>query len=116
LLFNGGEKGGVTTLYVHAYLTQPITTAIVTTVKVQRVSNGRYGLKSTAAVPVIAGGSGSATGFSLVIDKKYIYKGRKMGVLTAKCPDGRLQSTAEATFDDGTKAQTDVVSACTPKK
>ncbi len=116
LLFNGGERGGVTTLYVHAYLTQPITTAIVTTVKVQRISNGRYGLKSTASIPVIAGGSGSPTGFSLLVDKKYTYKGKKMSVLTAKCTDGRLQGTAEATFDDGTKATTDVVSTCTSKK
>lgn len=116
LLFNGGQKGGVTTLFVHAYLTQPIVTAIVTTVKVQRISNGRYGIKSIADIPVIAGGSGSPTSFDLVIDKKYTYKGKKMSVLTAKCPDGRLQSNVEASFDDGTKAQTEVVSACTPKK
>lgn len=115
LLFNGGEKGGTTTLYAHAYLTQPIVTAVVTTVKVQRVSNGRYGIKSTASVPVIAGGAGSPTGFSLIIDKKYTYKGKKMSVLTAKCPDGRLQGTAEAIFEDGTKAKAGVISTCTPK-
>lgn len=115
LLFNGGEKGGVTTLYAHAYLTQPIVTAVVTTIKVQRVSNGRYGIRSTASVPVIAGGSGSPTGFSLLINKKYTYKGKKTSVLTAKCPDGKLLGSAEATFDDGTRAKTDVVSTCTPK-
>ncbi len=115
LLFNGGEKGGVTTLYAHAYLTQPIVTAVVTTVKVERISNGRYGIKSTAAVPVIAGGSGSPTGFSLLINKKYTYKGKKLSVLTAKCPDGKLLGNAEATFDDGTKAKTNVISTCTPK-
>jgi hypothetical protein len=116
LLFNGGEKGGVITLFAHAYLTQPITTAVVTTVKVQRISNGRYGIKSTAAIPVIAGGAGSPTRFSLVIDKKYTYKGKKVSALTAKCPDGRLQGNAEAIFADGTKVETEVISTCTPKK
>jgi hypothetical protein len=115
LLFNGGERGGTITLFAHAYLTQPITTAVVTTVKVQRVKNGRYGIKSIAAIPVIAGGAGSPTGFSLLIDKKYTYKGKKMSVLSAKCPDGRLQNKAEAIFADGTKAETEVINTCTPK-
>jgi hypothetical protein len=116
LLFNGGEKGGVTTLYVHAYLTQPITTAVVTTVKVQRIKNGRYGIKSTASIPAIAGGAGSVTDFNLLVNKKYTYRGKKVSVLTAKCTDGKLQNTAEAIFDDGTKAKTEVISTCTPKK
>jgi hypothetical protein len=116
LLFNGGEKGGVTTLFVHAYLTQPITTAVVTTVKVQRIKNGRYGIKSVASIPVIAGGAGSVTDFNLLVNKKFTYKGKKVSVLTAKCTDGKLQNTAEAIFDDGTKATTEVTSICTPKK
>src|SRR5690242_16125699 len=35
LVFNGGFKGGTTTLYIHAYLTQPTPAAIVTTVKIK---------------------------------------------------------------------------------
>ena len=76
LAFNGGVSGGKTTLFIHAYLSNPIAAAIVTTVKVSKIHNGRYGLKSVAAIPKIAGGSGSVTNFNLTINKK--------GYLTAK--------------------------------
>src|SRR5829696_3554988 len=70
LLFNGGVKGGKTTIFIHAFLTNPIAATIVTTVKLQIHKNGRYGLKSVASVPKIANGSGSVTNFSLTIKKK----------------------------------------------
>jgi hypothetical protein len=115
LVFNGGEKGGVVTFYIHAYITVPVPAAIVTTVKIKKIHHGRYGLLSTATIPKIAGGSGSVTSFSLKIDKKYTYKGKKVSVLTAKCPDGKLQAHATAIFSDGTKASTEFVRPCTGK-
>ena len=107
LLFNGGVKGGKTTIFIHAYLSSPIAAAIVTTVKIQKHKNGRYGLKSVATIPKIAGGSGSVTDFNLTINKK--------GVLTAKCPDGKLQAHGTAIFTDGTRASAEVIRTCTGK-
>lgn len=106
LAFNGGFKGGVTTLYIHAYLTAPVTAAIVTTVKIKNVKKGRYGTEAVATIPKIAGGSGSPTYFKLKFDK---------GFLMAKCPDGRLQAHGTGIFDDGTKASATVIRPCTPK-
>jgi hypothetical protein len=106
LAFNGGFKGGTTTLYIHAYLSAPVTAAIVTTVKIKNVRKGRYGTQSTAVVPKIAGGSGSVTYFKLKFDK---------GFLMAKCPDGRLQAHGTGVFADGTKASATVVRPCTGK-
>lgn len=106
LAFNGGFRGGVTTLFIHAYLTAPVTAAIVTTVKVKKVKKGRYGTESIATIPKIAGGSGSVTYFKLKFDK---------GILFAKCPDGRLQAHGTGVFDDGTKASATVIRPCTPK-
>ena len=63
VVFNGGEKGGTTTLYIHAYVSVPAPTAIVTTVKIKKEHRGRYGLRSIASIPPIAGGSGSVTNF-----------------------------------------------------
>ena len=74
----------------------PVPAAIVTTVKIKKIHNGRYGLKSVATIPKIAGGSGSVTSFSLKIDKKFTYKGKKVSVLSAKCPDGKLQAHGDA--------------------
>jgi hypothetical protein len=105
IAFNGGFKGGVTTLYIHAYLTVPTPAAIVTTVKIKKVRNGRYGLKSVASIPKIAGGSGSVTDFNLKISKK--------GVLSARCRDGKLQAHGTAMFADGTRASADIVRTCT---
>jgi hypothetical protein len=106
LAFNGGFKGGVTTLYIHAYLTAPVTAAIVTTVKIKKVKKGRYGTESIASVPKIAGGYGSVTYFTLKFEKSFLF---------GKCPDGRLQARGTAVFSDGTKASAGVIRPCTPK-
>jgi hypothetical protein len=113
LVFNGGVKGGVTTLYIHAYFSNPVPGAIVTTVKIKKVHHGRYGLESVATIPKIASGAGSITSFQLKIDKKFTYKGKKVSILTAKCPDGRLQAHATAKFANGLKAETEFVRPCT---
>ena len=78
LAFNGGVSGGKTTLFIHAYLSSPIAAAIVTTVKVTKIHNGRYGLKSVAAIPKIAGGRGSVTNFNLTIGKQEGLPDRQM--------------------------------------
>jgi hypothetical protein len=107
IAFNGGFKGGVTTFFVHAYLTVPTPAAIVTTVKVKKIHNGRYGLEAKSSIPKIAGGSGSVTHFNLAINKK--------GVLSAKCPDGKLQAHGTAVFTDGTRASAEIIRTCTGK-
>jgi len=115
IVFNGGVKGGVTTFFIHAYITVPVPAAIVTTVKIKKIHKGRYGLLAIGTIPKIAGGSGSVTSFKLTINKKFTYKGKKVSVLTAKCPDGKLQAHATAFFSDNTKAEADFVRPCTGK-
>ncbi|HEX3040540.1 MAG TPA: hypothetical protein VHP56_00415 [Solirubrobacterales bacterium] len=114
-VFNGGQKGGTTTFYIHAFFTAPITGAIVTTVKIKKIHNGRYGLKSVASIPKIANGSGSVKSFDLKIGKTYTYKGKKVSVLSAKCADGKLQANASSIFADGTKVSAGIIRTCTSK-
>lgn len=106
LAFNGGAKGGVTTLFIHAFITAPVTAAVVTTVKVRKIGKGRYGLESVASVPKIAGGSGSPVFFTLTLNK---------GIVKATCTDGRLQARGTAVFADSTKLTGTVTRPCTPK-
>jgi hypothetical protein len=108
IAFNGGTSGGKTTFYIHAYLTVPTPAAIVSTVVIKKIHNGRYGIGSVTTIPKIAGGSGSVTDFNLTINKK--------GVLLAKCADGKLQAHGTAVFTDGTRASAEVIRTCTPKK
>jgi hypothetical protein len=111
LAFNGGTSGGKTTIYIHAYLTSPVSAAVVTTVKISKIHNGRYGTKSVASVPKIAGGYGSVKEFSLTFDRGY----QNTPFLFAKCPDGHLNAKATSVFTDGTKLVGSFVRSCTPK-
>jgi len=122
LVFNGGEKGGKVTLLIHTFITVPVPAAIVTTVTITRSGSG---LKSIAKIPVIAGGSGSALDFDFKLGKTYSYKGKKVGYLEARCPDGVFKvSSPKAVFkneahEPGAPAQTilkgSLAIPCTPK-
>jgi hypothetical protein len=107
LAFNGGVKGGTTTIYIHAFFSSPVNGAIVTTVKVSKEHKGRYGTKSVASIPKIAGGFGSVKSFNLTINRP--------GYLLAKCPDGHLNAHATSVFTDGSKLSGEFVRSCTPK-
>jgi hypothetical protein len=115
LLFNGGEKGGKITWFVHAYFSQPISGAIVTTVTITKHPHGRFGTLAVAKVPQIVGGSGSIISFNLNIKKSVKVGGKTFNPISAKCTDGKLKVHVQAKFEDGTKAETEVVRACTPK-
>jgi hypothetical protein len=84
-------------------------------VKIKEIHKGRYGLLSVASIPKIAGGAGSVSSFRLKIDKKFTYKGKKVSILSAKCPDGKLQAHATGVFADGTKISTEFIRTCTGK-
>jgi hypothetical protein len=111
LLFNGGEKGGKITWYVHAFFSNPISGAIVTTVTITKHKNGRFGTLAVAKIPQIVGGSGSITSFNLKIKKKVA----GVNPISAKCTDGKLKVHVQAKFENGTKAETEIIRPCTPK-
>jgi hypothetical protein len=110
-LFNGGEKGGKITWYAHAYFSNPISGAIVTTVTITKHPHGRFGTLAVAKIPQITGGSGSIISFNLAIKK--MVKG--VNPISAKCSDGKLKVHVQAKFEDGTKAETEIIRACTGK-
>jgi hypothetical protein len=107
IVFNGGFKGGITTLYIPVYLTMPVPTVILSTVKVKKIHKGRYGLLSVATISKVVGGDVSVTHFDLTI--------RKRGVLTAKCTDGRLQGHVQAVLADETTLAATLMRPCLPK-
>ena len=111
LVFSGGESGGKATMFVHAYFSDPISGAIVTTVTIKKHPNGRFGTLAVAKIPQITGGSGSITKFHLEIKKNV----GGINPISAKCTDGKLKVHVEGKFEDGTKADTEIIRACTPK-
>lgn len=120
-LFNGGVKRGTTTLFIHAFITVPTPVAIVTTVKVRKIHEGRYGLQAVSKIPRIAAGSGSVLDFSFKIKRLFKYKGKKRSYMMARCLDRHLIAKITKTvFKDeagsGTTTGTDImIQSCTPK-
>lgn len=115
LVFNGGVSGGKTKVLVHAYLSSPVSAAVVVPVTVSKIHNGRYGLKTVAKIPKIAGGYGSPLSFSLKVGRRFTAKGKQQSYLLAKCPDGHLNAKGVGIFSDGTRLAGSLVRTCTPK-
>jgi len=97
----------VTTLYLYTYFTAPVSSSIVITAEIKKIRKGRYGMEATALVPKIAGGSGSITRFTFSL---------KRGILSAICPDGRLNIHNRSVLVDGTKMEQPAISTCTARE
>jgi hypothetical protein len=112
VLFNGGVHGRVTKMYIHAYVSVPTPTAIVTQVKIRRIHKGRYGTRAIATIPKIAGGSGSVTRFAMKIQRTFKFKGKRRSYLVARCADGRFQAHGSVAFASGPRLSGTVVRGC----
>jgi hypothetical protein len=119
LALNGGTVRGVTTIYVHTYLSSPVSAAIISTVTLQKKRSGPYGIHSVVDFPEIAAGAGSVTDFDLTFNRRlFPYRGARHGYLLAKCPSGTVSffAQAEAKFANGDRiGPASIQRACTPK-
>jgi hypothetical protein len=115
LLFNGGVRGKTTNVLLHAYVKVPAPTAIVTTAKVTRIREGRFGLRIQVRVPRIAGGAGSVTRFDLEVGRRFSHQGAEKSFLVASCPTGTWVTKGDARFADGTRLGITHFFPCTPK-
>lgn len=97
-VYNGGAKGGVTTLYGVVRIKIPAPRTIAIPVEFERIHDGHHGLRAVAKTPVIAGGSGSLLDFRLKIKRLFSYRGSQRSYATARCPDGNLDAEVSALF------------------
>ncbi|MGN6216973.1 MAG: hypothetical protein ACTHN7_08460 [Solirubrobacterales bacterium] len=111
-LFNAKPRHGNPVVLAHAHLTVPGPTTFVVPIEIQRVHKGRYGFKTVAEIPKIAGGSGIPIYARLTVGRKWKYKGKTLSFANAGCPDGRLQAKGEFLFKDGTFLQGSVFKTC----
>lgn len=98
IVYNGGVKDGITTLYAVSFTNMPGLGAIMTSIKMTRINEGRYGLRAVAKIPSLAGGFGSLLGFSLKVKRLFNYKGTQESYATARCPDNRLRAEISTIF------------------
>jgi hypothetical protein len=112
VLFNGGVRHGVTTMYIHAYVSVPTPTAIVTVVKIKKLHKGPYGTRAVARIPKIAGGSGSLTRFNFKVHRIFRRHGKRQSYLLARCANGRFRAHAVLTAADGSRLAGSIVRTC----
>lgn len=106
LAVNGGVAGPTTTLFVHAYLSAPVTQAIVVPFTLTRLAGSGYGMRAQATIPRIAGGAGSVARFDLTMRRLVgTAAGGKHGYLMARCADGNLVFEPEVEFESGNSAR-----------
>jgi hypothetical protein len=111
-LFNAKPVHGNPALLAHAHLTVPGPTTFVVPIEIQKVHDGRYGFKTVAEIPKIAGGSGIPLYARLAVGREWNYKGKTLSYANAGCPDGRLQAKGQFSFKDGTFLQGSVFKRC----
>ena len=114
-LFNARPKGRNPVVLAHAHLTVPAPTTFIVPIEIEKVKKGRYGFRTVAKIPRIAGGSGIPLYARLKIGREWNYKGKRLSYANAGCPDGRLQAKGEFEFKDGTFLQGSVFKRCTGK-
>lgn len=114
-LFNAQPKNGNPVVLAHAHLTVPAPSTFIVPIEIEKVNKGRYGFRTVAKIPRIAGGSGIPLYARLKIGREWKYKGKTLSFANAGCPDGRLQAKGEFEFKDGTFLQGSVFKRCTGK-
>jgi hypothetical protein len=102
IVYNGGVRDGVPTLRAVAYITKPVPSAIVLSVMLKPINDGRYRTAMAISVPKIAGGNGSVTNLSLHLRRRALDRGRPVSFVSLRCVDRRIQAHATETFSDGT--------------
>jgi hypothetical protein len=104
-LFNGGLRDGTTTLFIHTYLAATTPRSLVSTVRIERIEDHRYGLRAVFVPPGVEGGS--LLDFRLLLG---VPEPRRYTV--ARCFDGRLDARMEGVFADGTRTSRSMVRGC----
>lgn len=114
LLFNAA--GGIV---MHVYTSSPLKGTFLVPMTVHR-NGGRFGTVLRARFPEIAAGYGYLTGFEMVIQRSFTYRGQRRSYLLASCPVppgfGKRAKfeLAQVTyaFDNGVKVENAAVRSC----
>jgi len=113
--FNGGVRGGVTTLFLHSSIVTLNSAPVVAITKLRRASKGVYRLEAVTKIPPIASKTGSVLDFSLTVKRLFEQDGLRSGYVMARCADDRLQARETLVFSDGTVVGGTLLRGCTPR-
>jgi hypothetical protein len=101
-VFNGVPQGGKPVVLLHAYGAAPVQTTLVLVGKVLSFNKEGFGPRLDVEIPKLAGGTGALTDFTVKINKRYTFKGKKRSYVSAKCPNSKkLKARGTFSFIDG---------------
>jgi hypothetical protein len=116
-IYNAGRRSGIPTIYLSAYLNEPVRGQFIATAKIKKIHNGIYRTKATVVLPKIAAGRGSITSFNLRIKRRLPLNGKPFSPITARCPSGKLQAHISGKFveyatSEANTATTEILRTC----
>ena len=117
LIFNGPASPAgpaYPDMLFYVYVSVPAPTAVIVHTKLAKDS-GKYGFTISTTIPVVAGGSGSLTGFELTVDRQWTYKAAAALLSECGVPRRPLLNQVDATFLGGPDVDGTLVSSCQPK-
>jgi hypothetical protein len=116
LLFNAPHG-----ILMHVYTTDPLKGTFLVPMSIHKGS-GAFGTVLRARFPKIAAGYGYLTGFEMVIDRSFTYRGETRSYVLASCPapKGFNKITFELArvtfaFRNGVKVRNAALRTCTPR-
>lgn len=92
LAFNGVMHGRPA-IFAHIYGREPVPTSYVLTFQIRRTS-GTYGTVLEATFPEVTGEWGYVTGLTMRLHRRFFFRGRMHGYLSAGCPAPKGTSKA----------------------
>lgn len=110
-IYNGKPKDGHPVLIYLAYAHIPAATTFFT-YSVIESDHGKFGTKTTIPIPKIVSGNGSLTAFRATIGRTWMYRGKRVSLLSARCPKGVLAAQGEFGFVNGETASGEVTEHC----
>jgi hypothetical protein len=115
--FNGVPQGGKPVVLLHNYVKTPLVTTLVLVGKVLKFNKEGFGPRLDVEIPKVAGGAGALTEFTVTVNKRFTFKGKKRSYVSAKCPNSKkLKARGTFTFADGEALTAVSQQSCTQKK
>lgn len=118
LAFNG-VMNGRPAIFAHIYGRKPVPTSYVLPFQVRRTS-GTYGTVLEATFPEVTGEWGYVTGLTMSLHRRFSFRGRTHGYLSAGCPAAKGFTKAifplartNFEFDDDVEVSTTLNRTCT---
>jgi hypothetical protein len=112
-LFNGPRTNGNATVNAHVHIASPVSQTYVVPVTIERI-HGEYSYRASFDVPALTAG-GVLIHIEAKVARRYMYKGRELSYVSARCHHRIFRTHGHFLFSDGTVIDGAIEKACVPE-